>query len=124
MLEDLDRFTGTDCYHQWSILFPQIVLTDGTKYVAEEAGAYWLMDAVASHQPKLLRHQDRRLQEVQFWTLKVNQEKRSAVLSCVADSDCKPAVVQRIEYTDFPLPEIKLYVAVGDPTVIMLPSEY
>jgi hypothetical protein len=33
-------------------------------------------------------------------------------------------VRQDIEFTDFPLPEVSLYVVPGDPTVLMLPSEY
>ncbi len=33
----------------------------------------------------------------------------------------KPPVIQQIEYTDFPLPEIRLYVC---DNVLMLPSEY
>ena len=123
-LSQLGQFTGTTAYYRWSVLFRSCVLTDGTRYLAEEAGAYWLMDCIASHQPKLLRHQDTRLREMQFWTLAVNREKHSAVLTCLADSGCPAAVEQKIEFTDFPLPEIKLYAAVGSPTVVMLPSEY
>ncbi len=60
---DLSGFTGTDHYYRWSSLFRNCLLTDGTHYLAETAGAYWLMDAIASHQPKLRRHQDERLRE-------------------------------------------------------------
>jgi hypothetical protein len=124
---DLSQFTGTTNHYRWSGLFRNCVLTDGTHYLAETAGAYWLMDAIASHQPRLRRHKDSRLRTLQFWTLKVDQQKHSAVLSCRADSAEKPAVLQRIEYTDFPLPEITIWVAVGqqgEPTVLMVPSEY
>lgn len=126
-LSQLDQFTGTTALYRWSSLFRNVVLTDGTKHVSEEAGAYWLFDAIASYQPKLLRHQDTRLHDFQVWTLTVDQEKRSAVLTCIADTGCKPAVRQEIEYSDFPATEFKLYVTVGqqgEPTVIMLPSEY
>ena len=124
---DLSGFTGTTTYYRWSVLFPRVVLTDGTKYLAETAGAYWLFDAIASYGPRLVKHQDQRLHEMQFWTLKVDREKHSATLSCVADSGEKPVVLQRIPYTDFPLDEIKLYCTPGsedEPTVILLPSEY
>lgn len=116
------NFYGTETWHRWSILFPKMLLTDGAKYLAEKAGAFWLMDAIASHQPKALK--DRMLRDMQFWTLKVNADK-TAVLTCERDSG-NVAITQKIEYTDFPLPEIKLYVGpMGDGQyTILLPSEY
>lgn len=111
----LAGFTGTENYHRWSIL-SRMVLTDGAKSLAEEAGAYWLMDAIASHQPKALR--DPKLQEIQFWKLKAKDGK--AVLTCERDTD-DVAITQRIAFTDFPMDEVKLWVQNG---VIMLPSEY
>ena len=42
----LAHFTGTTAYYRIS---NRHLLTDGTKYLAEAAGAYWLMDAAASH---------------------------------------------------------------------------
>ena len=124
--ENLGHFTGTEGYTRWSPLFPRMVLTDGAKFVAENGGghgAYWLMDAIASHQPTCMKHE--MLREMQFWTLKVNPDK-SCVLECRKDSGHKPTVRQEIEYTDFDLAEIKLYVAPLDEKhyVIMLPSEY
>jgi hypothetical protein len=127
----LNQFTGTEGYHRWSVLFPNMLLTDGAMYVAEnggQSGAYWLMDAIASHQPALRKHKDTRLQDMQFWFLKVSPDKK-AVLECWADTGEgeKPVVVQKIEYSDFDLPEIKLYVGPveeGGRRVILLPSEY
>ncbi len=124
MLDDLSQFIGTTNYYRWSGLFRKCVLTDGTQYVAEEAGAYWLMDAIAIHQPAVMKHRDDRLHSLQFWHLKVEPD-HSAVLACRADSGCEPAVTQQIEFTDFCLPEITIWVAVDDErTVLMLPNEY
>lgn len=124
---DLRNFTGTEGYHRWSGLFRRHVLTDGCKHVAEEAGAYWLFDAIASHHAKAMRHQDQRLHEFQIWFLKVKPNNK-ARLECWADTGEgeHALIVQNIEYTDFPLPEIKFYVAPLDETnfVIMLGSEY
>ena len=56
---------------RWSPLFRQMVLTDGAKFVADNGGAhgaYWLMDAIASHQPKALRNE--MLRDIQFWSCK------------------------------------------------------
>ncbi len=125
----LDHFSGTDGYIRWSPLFPRMVLTDGAKFVADNggtSGAYWLMDAIASHQPKAMK--DERLREIQFWKLTVTEKDgwKSAVLTCRADSGEKPAITQRIEYTDFDLAEIDLWVGPVDERTycILLPSEY
>ena len=44
--KDLAHFTGTTCYYRIS---KQHLLTDGTHYLVEQAGCYWIMDAVSSH---------------------------------------------------------------------------
>jgi hypothetical protein len=84
------------------------------------------MDAIASHQRKVLK--DERLREIQFWRLEVEEKdgRKSAVLTCRADSGEKPAVTQRIDYTDFDLPEIDLWVEPLDEEtyVILLPNEH
>lgn len=111
---DLAQFCGTDnWWRHWS---RRITYTDGVKHLAEKAGAFWLVDLVTSQQTARLR------QEFQIWTLTVDRGKRPmAVATCQADTDEPPLVRQEIEYTDFPLPSIKLYL-VG--SVLMLPGEY
>lgn len=111
----LPQFTGTENYYQhW---LKKFVYTDGVQYLAGKCGAYWLLDAIASWQPKAL--QDARLQEIQFWKLMVKPD-RAAVLTCEYDTN-DPAFQQDIPFTDFPLDGIQLYLANG---VLMLPSEY
>ena len=126
---ELAQFTGTECYHRWSPLFPRMVLTDGAKFVADNGGkhgAYWLADAIASHQPRALKNE--RLREIQFWKLTVKEKngRKSAILTCRVDSGEEPAITQRIDYTDFDLPEIDLWVGPVDENrfVLLLPSEY
>jgi hypothetical protein len=114
---DLAQFTGTtQWYKHW---LKRFVYTDGVKYLADEGQAYWLIDAIASHQTKQLLS-DPMLKEFQIWTLKVNLEDRTAKLICERDTD-DVVLTQEIDYTDFPLAEIKLYLAEG---VLMLTSEY
>lgn len=130
-LSDLSRFTGTEEIHRNFIGFPY---TDGIQYLAEQAEAYWLIDAIASYQYQL--KQDEYLAEFQVWVLSVvgegkrdypfllPKENHKAVLACWPDTPkegLKPAAIQQIEYTDFPLIELKLYVSGG---VLLLPSEY
>ncbi len=82
---DLRQFTGTTQRHRWSSL-TKLVCTDGAKYLADEAGAYWLLDAVASHQNAPVIQDSQRLQEFQIWTLTVEAD-RSGRLTCAEDSD-------------------------------------
>ena len=112
----LDHFIGGgDQYRHWTGLR----YTEGIHPLAETAGAFWLIDAIASYQrtPKIRRNS--RLQVFQLWRLVVADS--SAVLDCREDSGCRSVVRQNIEYTDFPLPEFSCYVCHG---VLMLKNEY
>ncbi|MEL6556000.1 MAG: DUF6876 family protein [Cyanobacteria bacterium J06621_11] len=116
---DLSQFTGTSQWHRWSRL-TNLVCTDGAKYLADEAGAYWLLDAIASYQGSSVLKSSQRLQELQVWVLTVSADK-SCRLTCTEDSNVSPVVSQTIEFTDFPLKEVKLYVCNN---IVLLPSEY
>ena len=118
---DLRNFTGTEHYYRDPLT--RLIYTDGVKYVAEKAGAYWLITAIGSHQidPKLRRG---RLRDLQFWKLEVKDDK-SAVLTCRADSDVPPAITQEIPYSDFPLKSIEIWVGRDEQGMICyLPSEH
>ena len=112
----LCHFTGTEAYHKFSIL-SQLVLTDGVKYLCDKAGAYWIVDIIASYQKKC--DKDEALKYFQLWELKVTD--RTGVVTCKKDSGVPPTIKQKIPYTEFPLPSIKLYCIDG---VILLTSEY
>lgn len=115
--KQLPYFIGTEHYYKWSVLFPKFVLTDGAKYVADNAGAYWLMDLIASHQPKV-----RKITEFQVW--KLEKTGSSAVVRC-EDGNYHEIMRQEIEYIDFPLDKIDLWAQYdGNNLVIFLPSEY
>jgi hypothetical protein len=109
---DLIQFTGTSQYYKH---LTGLLYTDGVKFMAE-AGAYWLIDAIASYQHKVMNTP--RLREFQLWQLVVVNN--MAILTCRADSGLPAVVTQYIEYTDFPF-DIDLYVCNN---VLLLPSEY
>ncbi len=113
LLSNLSQFTGTEkCYR----ITPRHVLTDGTKYLAEEAQCIWLMYAIASHLHRNIGDT--------FCVAKLSVKNSSAVLT-LDDGNGNVYASQEIEYTDFPLPEMKLYCCHdGEYWVIMLPSEY
>ena len=106
---ELKQFTGTQNYYKhWT---GRLRWTDGVQYVAENAGAYWLIDAIASY---------RRTEHFQIWELKKHKD-NSAVLTMREDTGQPAKVRQEIPYTDFPLDSIKFYKIDG---VLLLPSEY
>jgi hypothetical protein len=120
---ELAGFIGTESYTnlRYPGLRKRFLLTDGAKYLAEKAKAYWLMDAIASHQTS----KQVAIEEFQFWKLDVN-EKHAAVLTCT-DGNKKQLVRQEIPSTDFPLKTITLYAALDEclgGLVVMLTSEY
>ena len=110
----LTQFIGTTGYYRIS---RRHLLTDGTKYLAEEAGCYWMMDAIASHLAEI---------GVADWFVHV----RMTVNCCRAtmiyeDGSGKEHARQEIPYTDFPMQAISLFACWdGEHWVIMLPSEY
>ena len=111
----LDGFIGTEQYYRhWSGI---LVFTDGVKFLAEKAGAFWLIDAIASWQPKA--RLEPALREFQLWELFV-YENRTALLVGSRDSEDE-AFRQQIEFSDFPMSYVKLYV---EGEVLLLPSEH
>lgn len=111
--QDLRQFTGTDQYYRHS-LCRNVQYTDGVRYVGEAAGAYWLIDKVATNQ---LDAKIRR-EEFQSWKLAVKDG--SAVLTC-DDGNGNIVHSEEITFTDFPLDEIEFWV---ENNVILLPSEH
>jgi hypothetical protein len=119
---DLAQFTGSEHYYRHG-LNRNFMHTDGVNYLAEKAGAYWLIDLIASHQ--LSRKV--RAEPFQLWTLTLTGKKNPmAVAECRADTDAPVLARQEIEFTDFPLKSIKLYCVDGGGgrKILMLPSEY
>ncbi|NMF63281.1 hypothetical protein DP113_34655 (plasmid) [Brasilonema octagenarum UFV-E1] len=111
---DLKQFIGSDIiYKHWL----GIGFTEGVKYLADTAEAYWLIDAIASHQTQTFLS-NTKLQYFQIWHLLVKG--KSGTLICEWDTD-KEILRQELEYTDFSLSSIKLYLV---QRVLMLPNEY
>jgi hypothetical protein len=114
----LKEFHGTRSYKKH--LFPgksPILITDGCDFVREQMNAYWLLDAILSYQDeKVLRDV-----KFQIWELRQQRKDLSWLLTCREDSDKKPLIAQVIEFSDFPISEIKIWVI---DKVALLPSEY
>lgn len=115
---ELKYFRGTTIYYKH--LFPgksPLIITEGCNYVREQCQAYWLFDAILSYQS------DIRLCGVGFqvWTLEEQQKDLTWLLTCREDKGKPPIIKQVIEYSDFPLEKITIWVI---DKIALLPSEY
>jgi hypothetical protein len=113
--DDLRQFTGTERWYRHP-LNRKVTYTDGAKYLAEQAGAYWLLDEIAIIQPY-----DTRIAatEFQVWKLVVRPD-RTATLTC-EDGNYHVVFTKELAFTDFPLDDITLWFTNN---VIYLPSEH
>lgn len=112
---DLRQFTGSEHWYRHGLV-RSVLFTDGAKYVADKGGAYWLLDTIAFAQkgePKVAA------EEFQFWTLTVRPN-QTGTLTC-DDGNGNIVFTLELDYTDFPLDEVKLYFT---DNTILLPSEY
>lgn len=110
----LTQFIGTEKYYRIS---RRHLLTDGTKYLAENAECFWMMDAIASHLSEIGTND---------WFVQVKVQVHGTKATMIYDDgNGNELARQEIAYTDFPLEAISIYACWdGEHWVIMLPSEY
>ena len=119
LLSDLRQFTGSEMFYRHS-LSRKYIYTQGVKYLAEKAGAYWLIDHIALGRPASLERED-----FQVCKLLVNDDTHTAILT-TEDGNDNILSTTRIDYTDFPLLEIELWIERNEAGgfTILLPSEH
>jgi len=108
---ELRQFTGTT---QWFKHLSGYLYTDGVQYVAEQGGAYWLLDKIL-----FITRAKAKLQEFGVWKLSVRED-RTAQLVC-EDGNYNKLYDEKIEWTDFPLKKVELWFENG---VLILPGEH
>ena len=110
----LTQFAGTGAYYRIS---RKHVLTDGTRYLAEQGACFWMMDAIASHLCEI--------GTADWFVLVRVQVTEGRAVMIYEDGNDREHARQEIPYTDFPLDSITLYACWDqEHWVIMLPSEY
>ena len=118
LLDELRQFYGTERYYR---TYPGLLVTDGVKFLADTAHCYWLLDMVWSYLPVLRKSGDT------FFVVRYAGTPGASGLFSITD-DIPPNqtyAAQTVEYTDFPLDEIVLYLsATEEEFVLMLRSEY
>lgn len=107
---NLNQFTGgtANYYKHWL----NGVYTDGMKYIAEQCGAYWLMDLVFSHRQKLAKNLSLRNFPVRVTLEKWETEQKPNGAKCLIkyhDSNGEPVqfTLQTVPCTDFPFERFK-----------------
>jgi hypothetical protein len=114
-LADLERFTESESVTEHP-QFADYSYSEGVAYVAERANAQWLIDAILTHQS------DAAVRAVVFQSWMLSKEAGGWELSMVdVDNDSGVLIEQRIDYCDFPLGQIRLWLT---DFVLMLPAEY
>lgn len=111
---ELAQFTGTLNWFRHGLV-RAVLFTDGARYVADSAGAYWLIDEIAFAQVA-----ERRVvgEAFQLWILAVDGTE--GILTC-EDGNGRVLLTKPIPFTDFPAPGVRLCCCNG---TIMLLSEY
>jgi uncharacterized protein DUF6876 len=111
----LGQFTGSEHWYRHGLV-RGILFTDGAKYVADEGGAWWLIDEIAFAQrfQKVVA-----AEEFQVWKLTVKPD-HTATLAC-EDGNGRTVFEKPLEYTDFPADSIELWF---ENNTIYLPSEH
>jgi len=113
--DELAQFTGTERRYRHAINH-NVLFTDGAKYVADTAAAYWLLDEIALIQP---RNKRVHAEAFQVWKLKVNADS-TGELVC-EDGNGHIVYTRAILFTDFTGEGITLWYR---DSTILLPSEY
>ena len=110
----LAQFTGTGAYYRIS---RKHLLTDGSRYLAEQGACFWMMDAIASHLCEI--------GTADWFVLVRVQVTEGRAVMIYEDGNDREHARQEIPYTDFSLDSITLYACWDqEHWVIMLPSEY
>jgi len=108
---ELEQFTGTEFWYKHAL--SGYTYTDGIKYLAEKAQAYWLLDKIL-----ITTRAKKKLQEWGSWTLCCYAD-NTASLQC-EDGNGNKLYVAKIDYTDFPLKIVTLWFTNN---TLFLPSE-
>lgn len=107
---NLEQFWGTEHYFNNPLI--KYKYTDGVKYFAEHAGAYWLLQEINGCYVKL--------GSLSFLNIIVKSNKNKADI-IIDDGNDKVLTKKHISFTDLPEGEWQFFLMNN---VLMIPSEY
>ena len=114
-LGHLDQFTGSENFTPYAFAGHNYLLSEGTHYLAENGGAYWIVDQILLQQ-YLWKSND--IEPVQLWELSVFHDK-TGYLRCSDGNDLELRLIP-IEYVHFPF-SVTLWLV---DNTLLLPTEY
>ncbi|HQR85769.1 MAG: hypothetical protein B7Y59_00280 [Burkholderiales bacterium 35-55-47] len=115
LLGNLSQFIGSEHYYR---LLPTFVVTDGLRYLMDNADCYWLAQLYGLHLSDVDFNQN------PFTVLKFTRKNNGGIVN-IEDGNGNLLVQQRLDYADFPFDEYRLYACWdGRYWVGMLVSEY
>jgi hypothetical protein len=121
----ISQANGTLHWHKFNMLFYRHLASDGAKMIADQCGAYWLLESIASHYVRKVLA----VEPFAVWTLDAI-DGEGAVALVADDGNGRQLVRQEIPYSDFPrdLLPLRLYcensgLLNGRARCIMLPEE-
>jgi hypothetical protein len=117
----LGRFCGSETLTLHG-LDPRVRMTEGVMFLAQQAKAYWLIDAIVSHQTT----NRARSNGFQVWKFRRLPDGYCDLRMTDGNSD-DPIITQVITYSDFPLDHIEIWMirsGNGGGFTMLLPSEY
>lgn len=106
---NLEQFYGTENYFTNPLV--KYKYTDGVKYFAENAGAYWLLQEINGMTAKVNEY---------FFNIKVISKNNKANI-IIDDGNGKVVAKKHIGFTDLPEGEWQFFLT---DNVLMIPSEY
>ena len=114
LINGLDHFYGSEIFY-YQPMYSQYRYTEGVKYLAENAGAYWLLDYIFSNQsePSI------KAEEFQVWEIALGNDSNAVIR--VEDGNKNKVKHFDLTFTDFPLDKYSLWFVNG---TLLLPSEY
>ena len=109
------QFTGSEHWYRHGLV-RDILFTDGAKYVADQGGAYWLLDEIA-----IAQRFEKAVSGRGIPGLEADGQSRPQRASRLRGRQRPHRLQKAIPYTDFPAEGIELWF---ENSTIYLPSEH
>ena len=106
IMQELSGYRGTENYHLFGL--GKNVLTDGMSKFVELCECNWLLTDIDAY--FLSNHKGMNNGDNMFWIGRIEVEDKKAVMTIKEDTDIKPIVKQKYDYTNFPLKEFEFYI--------------
>lgn len=120
--------TCTDKYHRFNPFTKNLVATDGVMQMAEDMGAHWFLDIIASYAHTIQKRYQADDSQT-FFVCRLNRMENDSALFTIDDGNDVILLSQQIEYTDAQ-ENIRTYLQLGSIDgvtpcwVLMMPTEY